>query len=182
MSSLVTQALRRSLQPAASCSRYSSVRASSSSSVSTSNSEPTSSRQKLDIKPQSKLPDEKMRVLVRLYHQSESFITKENLSARIDEAFIRRSGNNISVLGPETPFFALERQLEQQRSLPKFGVGNEAVAQGDQAMWSDMRPVRERTVSSTLFGTDGYRRPGYDVLKEEKERVKRELEEGQEDS
>ncbi|KAI9067604.1 hypothetical protein FKP32DRAFT_1588436 [Trametes sanguinea] len=136
-------------------------------------SEPSSSQQKLDVKPQSKLPDEKMRVLVQLYHQADSFITKENLSKRIDDAFIYHKHRGWTALSAESPFHALEAQVYVQRSLPKFGESNAATAQRKDENWSDGRSSRERSVAYTLYGLVDHKRPGYDMVKEEKEHVKR---------
>ncbi|KAI9001233.1 hypothetical protein BD414DRAFT_474052 [Trametes punicea] len=173
MSSLAKQALRRSLQRTASCNRYSSSQASSSSpSTSPSPAGPaSSSQQKLDIKPQSKLPDEKMRVLVNLYHQSENFITKENLSKRIDDAFFHPA--KVSILYPEMSLRDLNSDLARRRSLPKFGVSNEAIPHREGEMWSDNRPVMERAVMTTLYGVVDRNKPGFDALKDEEERIKR---------
>ncbi|KAL7282146.1 hypothetical protein PYCCODRAFT_876620 [Trametes coccinea BRFM310] len=182
MSTLATKALRRPLRPAASCPRFSSRRAAPFSSSALSSSEPSSSQQKLDVKPQSKLPDEKMRVLVQLYHQSDTFITKENLSQKIDKAFIEHKHLSTTTLNAETPFRALEAQVNRRRSLPKFGQTNEAVpySQGDR--WSERRSAREMSVKSTLYGVIDPKRPGFDVVKEEKERLERSRRQENQDS
>ncbi|KAJ8487490.1 hypothetical protein ONZ51_g4170 [Trametes cubensis] len=173
-SSLATKALRRSLRRATpSHARHRSTDASSSSATAAS-----SSQSKLDVKPQSTLPDDKMRVLVNLYHQSGSFITKENLSDRIDQAFAK--AKHITVLGPESTLRSLQVQVEQRRANPKFGTSNQATPYREGELWSDLRPIRERAVLTTLFGMVGRRLPGYDVLKEEEERIKRKLKEAEE--
>ncbi|KAH9894303.1 hypothetical protein C8Q73DRAFT_665821 [Cubamyces lactineus] len=173
-SSLATRALRRSLRRATpSYARHRSTDASSSSTAAAS-----SSQSKLDVKPQSELPDDKMRVLVNLYHQSASFITKENLSERIDQAFAKPK--TLSVLGPESTLRHLQVQVEQRRANPKFGMSNQATPYHKGELWSDRRPLRERAVLTTLFGMVARRQPGFDVLKEEEERIKQQLKEEEE--
>ncbi|KAH9853728.1 hypothetical protein C2E23DRAFT_867741 [Lenzites betulinus] len=129
-----------------------------------------------------KLPDEKLRVLVNLYHQAGTFITKENLSQAIDQAFIDpsrlRSG---SQLDTEAPFRHLENELSWRRSMPKFGRANTAVARSNAPqvksgqMWSEVLEMRELAVMTTLYGVLARGRPGLDAIRDEEERVKREL-------
>ncbi|KAI0637843.1 hypothetical protein C8Q77DRAFT_394162 [Trametes polyzona] len=170
-----TRALRHSLRRAASCSRYTTSRPLSTFPAPPPEVSTNASSSKLDVQPKTKLPDEKMRVLVGLYHQAGTFITKETLSERIDEAFVHRSTNNISQLGAETPFHALETMLQQRRALPKFGERNAALARSDRAgdasgqLWSDWRTPRERAVMTTLYGVLHRARPGLDSLKDKEE-------------
>ncbi|KAL1946966.1 hypothetical protein VTO73DRAFT_15070 [Trametes versicolor] len=173
-----TKLLRLSLRRAARSTRNVSTESSASSSSSTTTS---TSQSKVDVQPNAKLPDEKMRVLVNLYHQSASFITKENLSKRIDEAFIHRQMKRATALGDETPFRALEVALTQRRAMPRFGESNTATvktnskaAQAGEA-WSENRPLRELAVMTTLYGVLSRGRPGFDALKDEEARTKRRL-------
>ncbi|KAI0829486.1 hypothetical protein BC628DRAFT_1417198 [Trametes gibbosa] len=180
MSSLQSaKVLRHSLRRAASCSRYNSTQANSSAGASPIAS---SSQGKLNVQSKAKLPDEKLRVLVSLYHQAGTFITKENLSQAIDQAFtdpVRLL--QTSALHPETPFHYLEAELGSRRALPKFGKANSALARSNAPhvhsgeSWSDRRPIRERAVMTTLYGVLGRGRPGLDAVRDEEERVKREL-------
>ncbi|KAI0676902.1 hypothetical protein C8Q78DRAFT_1000133 [Trametes maxima] len=180
MSSLTTNVLRRSLRRAPSCSRYASSQGASSPSQSSAAAASTS-QTKLDVKPQAPLPDEKLRVLVNLYQQSGTFITKENLSSRIDEAFIDQPDRRFSQLSAESPFRTLEMDLVRRRALPKFGQGNEAIAHSRRRevrageAWSDQRSPRERAVMTTLYGVLGRGKPGFEALKDEEERIKRQL-------
>ncbi|KAI0650055.1 hypothetical protein C8Q79DRAFT_997996 [Trametes meyenii] len=124
-----------------------------------------------------------MRVLVNLYHQSATFITKDNLSAQIDEAFIHRPNRRLSQLDAESPFRTLEIDLARRRALPKFGQGNEAIAHSGRKevrageAWSDQRAPRERAVMTTLYGVLARGKPGFDAVKDEEERIKRQLRE-----
>ncbi|KAI0334725.1 hypothetical protein GY45DRAFT_1317739 [Cubamyces sp. BRFM 1775] len=175
-SSLATQALRRSLRRATpSYARHASTDASSSSTAAAA----SSSQSKLDVKPQTKLPDDKMRVLVNLYHQSSSFVTKENLSERIDQAFARPK--LLSMLGPESTLRSLQVQVEQRRAKPKFGASNQAMPHSSGGLWSDMLPIRQLAVLMTLLGMVGPRKPGFDVVKDEAERIKENLKKAEEE-
>ncbi|TFK93908.1 hypothetical protein K466DRAFT_537194 [Polyporus arcularius HHB13444] len=180
MSSATTQALRTSLRRAASCRRY----ASSSSASAPSSSSSSSSSSKLDIRPKAELPADKMRILVDLYHQSKTFITKENLSDAIDEAFIYAHAQR-QTLHPETPFAALEMDVMHHRRSPKFAPPNNmrAISSSKDAShnkdwdWSHQRGPREAAVMSTLYGvTDGKGEPQYDALVDGYQAVKQEIE------
>ena len=114
-----------------------------------------------------------MRALVDLYHQSESFITKANLSSRIDEAFIHRRQPVFlhQQMPTESSMARLETDLYQRRNRPKFGQmvaptahkgQDEQVREGKQ--WSEQRTGRELAVFSALYGVFGRARPGYDAL------------------
>ncbi|KAI0721841.1 hypothetical protein C8T65DRAFT_565640 [Cerioporus squamosus] len=125
-----------------------------------------------------------MRILVDLYHQSKQFITKENLSEAIDEAFIR-SRSERQTLHPETPFAALVADVEYHRRAPKFAPPNNmrAISSSKDAEhnkdwdWSYQRGPREAAVMSTLYGvTNGQGEPQYDALMDGYKVVKQEIE------
>ncbi|KAM5535674.1 hypothetical protein V8D89_010661 [Ganoderma adspersum] len=185
MSSVTTNSLRTSLRRAASCSRYSSTQASSSLPPSES-----SSTQKLDIRPKAELTEDKMRTLVDLYHQSESFITKANLSKRIDDAFIERRQAVLSQHPlTESSMARLETDLYQRRNRPKFGqmvvqmtrkAQDEQVREGKQ--WSEHRSARELAVFSALYGVFGRAQPGYDALMDQQRGPEVEEEVGEKDA
>lgn len=164
------------------------LRHASYSSSSESSSTPFSDlKEKTDIKPKSSLPPQKLRTLVSLYHQAEHFITRENLSQRIDDAFVLRgngpTGQGITMrMSPETPLSLIRLNVEAQKRMPKFDEPNQAIARQNNPyvkagmMWSDMRSPREMEVFQALYGVEGRGRPGYDVLKDEEERIRREWE------
>ncbi len=120
-----------------------------------------------------------MRALVDLYHQSSSFITKANLSARIDDAFIRRRQDNVLLMQPvERSMAHLEYDLRQRRDRPKFGekatptvhrANDQQVQEGQD--WSERRSDRETAVFSTLYGMFTRAKPSYDTLQDERQRA-----------
>ncbi|KAI0771900.1 hypothetical protein BD413DRAFT_436301, partial [Trametes elegans] len=129
------------------------------------------------------LPADKLRVLVSLYHQSATFITKENLSARIDEAFIHRPRRDVAyTTGPESSFKMLEAKVAERRALPKFGsslvtADTKAHHPKEGDSWSEVRDPRQRAVMTSLYGALARGKPGYEALEDEKERIKRQLRE-----
>ncbi|KAJ3478174.1 hypothetical protein NLI96_g9949 [Meripilus lineatus] len=113
-----------------------------------------------------------MRALVSLYHQSESFITLENLDEAIDEAFIRNATpQNIR----EQSFYELKAILASKKLLPKIGSGrditNLAGYDTVNTSWSDPKVKRDIEVQGALYGIEGLGKPGYEVLEEEHERI-----------
>ena len=73
------------------------------------------------MEPKDSLPADKMRVLVDLYHESASYITKENLSAAIDNAFIYRPNQRMAgSSAPEQTFPQLQVELAKRRAMPRF--------------------------------------------------------------
>ncbi|KAH9951799.1 hypothetical protein B0H21DRAFT_191881 [Amylocystis lapponica] len=118
------------------------------------------------------LPPEKMRALVSLYHQTESFITPENLSQKIDEAFFDRPP---LVRSPETSFQVLRDELRTRQAKPKVGEADmgKALPAVDYEMgerdgsWSEKRGEREMKVLQTLFGIEKSGTPALEVLEEE---------------
>ncbi|KAF8639868.1 hypothetical protein AX17_001123 [Amanita inopinata Kibby_2008] len=142
------------------------------------------------------LPPAKMRALVSLYHQADTFITPENLSQRIDEAFVLREENNgmLMIGGPsvadwrETALLTLPQlreALEAQREAPRVMepdremrmMARESLPYG--STWSDRRTVRERKVMEVLYGVErvkgGEMLPGLEVLLEERERLEKDM-------
>lgn len=125
-----------------------------------------------------------MRILVDLYHQSQRFITKENLSQAIDHAFVYRHPDNSSTLQPESPFNALEIEIAYRRRAPKFAPPNNTrpISKKEDAEvrsrdWSLQRGPREAAVMSALYGvTDGQGQPQYDALVDSYQKVKEEIE------
>ncbi|KAI0723339.1 hypothetical protein C8Q76DRAFT_722499 [Earliella scabrosa] len=181
MSSVTSKALRTSLRRTASCSRYSSSQASSA----TSSSRPP----KLNVQPKSTLPADKMRTLVELYHQSQNFITIDNLSDQIDDAFIRRPSmaSFSTQLNAETPYGGLAADLANRRAMPKFGRDSDVVpkrrshqterGRANAQNWSDFMNPRDKLVRDTLYGVVDKGLPGYDALQDAYAEVKEELEE-----
>ncbi|KIL69134.1 hypothetical protein M378DRAFT_157353 [Amanita muscaria Koide BX008] len=144
------------------------------------------------------LPPQKLRALISIYHQADTFITPENLSRRIDEAFIPslRDDKSLSLdmfpssmahfreLGMIVPN-QLRDALEEQRKAPKVmepdkDVGSPGIYDSrNTGTWSGERKGRERKVMEALYGVEGVGSvevlPGLDVLLEERERMEKDI-------
>ncbi|KAG6812642.1 hypothetical protein H0H92_001592 [Tricholoma furcatifolium] len=116
-------------------------------------------------RPQRTLPDDKLRALISLYHQADTFITKENLSDRIDAAFLSSSKWQHYVTVDD-----LQGQLKQRRQSARIvdwqaGMVSEG-ASGHS--WSSALKGRELRVRQALFGLSGDQGnlPGLEAVKE----------------
>lgn len=118
-----------------------------------------------------------MRALISLYHQADRFITPENLSDAIDDAFITQRELRSYAL-PEMSLGDLRYELEEMRELSKIGDGkemrrrtqNDATSQDGRA-WSSKEDERANEVKHALYGLQRVGRPGLEVLEEEHERI-----------
>ncbi|KAF9468946.1 hypothetical protein BDZ94DRAFT_554390 [Collybia nuda] len=123
------------------------------------------------------LPSVKMRALISLYHQADTFITPENLSQRIDDAFV-----------PQKPDSRLDRRnvtlkdlkgvLDAQRKAPRVSdwdqeavVSRQYSDAAEMGQWSSLKTSRELKVIEALYGVDTTHPrkilPGLDVVLEE---------------
>ncbi|KAI0773893.1 hypothetical protein C8Q74DRAFT_1168087, partial [Fomes fomentarius] len=132
------------------------------------------------------LPADKMRALVELYQVSESFITKETLSAAIDKVFVHRFTESAVVAGKnvELSVWNLQTNLERRKTAPKFGQNMDvlparqagAAGKVQKEEWSDYMHPRELEVMAALYGVVDKGLPAYEVLQDAYEDVKAELE------
>ncbi|KIY49585.1 hypothetical protein FISHEDRAFT_25631, partial [Fistulina hepatica ATCC 64428] len=100
------------------------------------------------------LPPEKLRALVSLYHQSEQFITPENLSERIDFAFARDDTfHTRRFIKPAD----LSKMLKDRREAPRMVAShsNHSSSRLQREDFSDFqkRP-REVRMKEALYGVD----------------------------
>jgi hypothetical protein len=133
-----------------------------------------------------KLSDEKMRSLISLYHQSETFITPENLSDRIDQVFTSNVGTAVQVTRKGLPTLSVFREIRaRQVQNPRMGdweVESDGKLVGEYRAWSSMVSRREKKVIEALYGVDQSAvigsnsqnrsvriMPGLEVLKEQSE-------------
>jgi hypothetical protein len=135
------------------------------------------------------VPPPKMRALIDLYHQTPQFITRANLSRKIDDAFLGPDSDTAAVSNPglrahsSLPF--LKSQVHERRRMPRITEWNAVASVGGAAhrsansYWSGQKSARELAVEAALYGT--YERvkgkPGLGVLEEEGPVVQRQLEE-----
>jgi hypothetical protein len=123
------------------------------------------------------LSPEKMRALITMYHQAETFVTRENLDAKIDEAFTGPANDHkLLVHRTSMSLQDLESVLRRRRDAPVVTEWNvqavfdkAAVMQGaDSSLWSaPSATVRERKVMEALYGVEslgGKALPGLEVL------------------
>ncbi|KAL6306656.1 hypothetical protein BKA93DRAFT_711599, partial [Sparassis latifolia] len=123
------------------------------------------------------LPRKKLRALVSLYHQSDSFITPETLSKAIDDAFIYKTDSTL--LSHEQSYWELEVALRLRQQLPSIGDADISLVDSGRRSrpsesgvgWSSQRTIRENQAVRALFGVEDYAKPGADVLLEEAERI-----------
>lgn len=128
-------------------------------------------------KPGWSLPDAKMRALVAIYHQADSFITPENLSDRIDEAFVPLLAEKRTRIRIDD----LKALLNEQRDAPKMSQWDHGSMEFNaspqlETNWSSFRTGRERKVIEALYGVDTLNpnlpMPGLETLQEEHEKQK----------
>lgn len=120
------------------------------------------------------LPDAKMRALISLYHQTDTFITPENLSQRIDDAFVPQDRLD-NKLGRKTISMRdLSSALTEQRKAPKaIEWDDETLMKREVAFnmnWSSLKTARELKVVEALYGVNatqvGEVLPGLEIVEE----------------
>ncbi|KAK0468258.1 uncharacterized protein EV420DRAFT_1473965 [Desarmillaria tabescens] len=110
------------------------------------------------------LPPEKLRALISVYHGTESFVTPENLSDRIDDAFVRSVGD--AALNSFKKYDNLRKHRLAQRDMAELWEWDLQIAVGNPAM-----EEREAKIVEALYGVDTsdplYNRyPGLDLLQD----------------
>lgn len=114
-----------------------------------------------------------MRALVSLYHQSDTFITPENLSQRIDEAFVpQETRSRIAQISGKS-LKDLHQELKDVRKSPKFRDWDKdavVTSTNGNVLWSSAKVEREWKVMEALYGVDITPSrevlPGLEVLEE----------------
>lgn len=125
------------------------------------------------------LPPEKMRALVAMYHQTETFVTRENLNAKIEEAFL--PANDYRTL-PAISMTDIKKLLERRQQAPKVIPWNQQrsskpldpLTPAMDAMWTNMlEQSRDASVIEALYGVDnpqsGKANMGFDAMPDHKE-------------
>ena len=141
-------------------------------------------------KQQSSQSPAKMRALVSLYHETEHFVTPENLSQKIDEAFFP-SDRVIAVSGDSAKRHVyetvedLQNKVGDRRRVPRIGEYNDEdfhipALQGEG--WSSAEHERVKAVAEALYGTVKRSKPGLEVLEESVDEVQQALMEDRRDS
>jgi len=120
-----------------------------------------------------------MRALIELYHQTDSFITPENLDAAIDRTFLKVS-EPVGSQAREVGHRDLVSIVRGRRALPKIGgdgrvPGLEYEVFDGTLIWSETKTQREGKVVNALYGLEDGKRPGLDMLKDEEQRIQEHL-------
>ncbi|KAJ6539124.1 hypothetical protein B0H19DRAFT_1177241 [Mycena capillaripes] len=136
------------------------------------------------------LSPEKMRALIAMYHQAETFVTKDNLDEKIHDAFVRRTAlvNERTSLSL-SDFKQLQRTCEdapavaEWNALASFNPQYDARDTGPS--WSDRtHGVRDSKVIEALYGVEilagKATLPGWDTLNDYREMIKTSDEEDRE--
>ena len=136
-------------------------RLSSTQATSTSNTPASTSLPKVSLAP------EKLRALVSLYHKSDRFITPETLDKHIDAEF-----DSVIFYGgvTECSYSRLHGDFITRKREPQLGRTGLSANRGADR-WSDMATARQRMVRAALYGMEGERAAGAEVLLDERERL-----------
>ncbi|KAJ3926108.1 MAG: hypothetical protein NXY57DRAFT_906169 [Lentinula lateritia] len=116
------------------------------------------------------LSPQKMRALISLYHQSETFITPENLSERIDQAFTGEKTGNLAFRS-QPGIDTLSTFYNEAKSAPKFSEWDREKIKFGHGVWSQATySRREWKVIEALYGVDASGSleplPGLEALEE----------------
>jgi hypothetical protein len=145
----------------------------SSSSSSSSSSKPNPS--KALPPPGFALPAQKLRALVALYHQSQSFVTPEKLDEAIDRAFA--DVTNLRVFRPrrlDWPDLRLE--VKERERLSRFGLPETlGSALSLYEAGCEEREGRVEQVFDAMYGTCQTDKPGLELLRDTWEDVEERL-------
>lgn len=120
--------------------------------------------------------DKRMEAAVSLYHQSNTFITPENLSTVIDQAFTQPL--NIAEDQKKHSFAELFRVKRYHKESPKFFLGRDDGSSSSESMgpgWTESKSRRLDRVYRVLMGTQKDGRPSWLALKENSKRVKSQI-------
>jgi hypothetical protein len=121
------------------------------------------------------LPPQKLRALVALYHQSESFVTLENLDSAIDRAFADSA--NVRVFGNrKLDWPDLRLEVKERERLSKFGLPETlGSALGMYDAGFEERERRVEQVFDAMYGTWETNKPGFELLQDTWEDVEERL-------
>jgi hypothetical protein len=98
-----------------------------------------------------------MRALISLYHQSDTFITPENLSQRIDDTFIPQETQTGLGHSFGDGYKDLTIALNDMRRKPKLRDWDRETVparMADKTQWSSSKGGREWKVIEALYGVD----------------------------
>ncbi|EMD37423.1 hypothetical protein CERSUDRAFT_94435 [Gelatoporia subvermispora B] len=127
------------------------------------------------------LPPEKLRALVSLYHQCDTFITPETLSDAIDDAFVyakqRQRWGLYRELSSDQTAVVLRKMQEGDPTpiRPEWRVDSEGKVQSTRSnegsTMSKEQSTRSKRVEDALYGLAGDDHSGLELLETEKKRI-----------
>ncbi|KAJ7068064.1 hypothetical protein C8F01DRAFT_1364477, partial [Mycena amicta] len=93
------------------------------------------------------LPPEKLRALISIYHQAQSFVTRENLEAKIDEAFLTQD-----MFKERLSHKHLERLLQKRQDAAEVTEWYPHSQEADG--WGNRSALRDVQVMEALYGVE----------------------------
>ncbi|KAG1892707.1 hypothetical protein F4604DRAFT_48348 [Suillus subluteus] len=128
----------------------------------------------------------RMRALVSLYHQCDTFVTPENLSQKIDEAFVPQRNNvNFNSNMEKRSFAELKRLVAEREEEPRhfFGKGVKPSPAGLRAALASSSPNsdQQRTARAmeALVGVSRDGKPLWTAVQENASKIEKQLQEDQ---
>ncbi|KAG2339904.1 hypothetical protein BDR05DRAFT_1061895 [Suillus weaverae] len=128
----------------------------------------------------------RMRALVSLYHQCDTFVTPENLSQKIDEAFVPQTNSvNLTSNFDKRSFAELKRLVAEREEEPRhfFGKGSKPSPTGLRVALASSSPNNDqrRTTRAmeALVGVSRDRKPSWTAVQENALKIEKQLQEDQ---
>ncbi|KAJ6599298.1 hypothetical protein DFH09DRAFT_1130685 [Mycena vulgaris] len=111
--------------------------------------------------PSLTLSPEKMRALIAMYHQTETFVTRGNLEDKINEAFTGKPGE-VATDRATLTLEELKGQQRQRENVPTVTEWSEQQSfapttqnsTNDYSLWSSKNQVRDLKVIEALYGVE----------------------------
>ncbi|KAG2151992.1 hypothetical protein BD769DRAFT_1402512 [Suillus cothurnatus] len=126
----------------------------------------------------------RMRALVSLYHQCDTFITPENLSQKIDQAFVVQTNNvHFASNFDKRSFAELKRLVAEREEEPRhfFGKGNKPPSTGLRVGLAPSSPNsdQQRTARAmeALVGVSRDGKPLWTAVQENAAKIEKQLQE-----
>jgi len=127
-------------------------------------SHPTTASE-VNVLSQTTLPAPKMRALISLYHQADSWVTPENLLQKIDEAFVPSDANSLSLPRTErienmVSVSDMKNSISLMRNAPKMAQWDSSSPGGEaryspSSEWSESgKNRRDLKVIEALYGVE----------------------------
>ena len=121
---------------------------------------------------------EKLRALISIYHSSANFITPQNLSAAIDDAYLGHP-EKIELDAPEKSSLQLQIEMKSRGLKQETGRWGNQGWGANAPVWAAVNP-RMKQVRQALYGTEEAGKPGLDILLEERKRIMKQIKEDSE--